>query len=76
MADQNKSENQTNFGKGRAKGTFNPRSLETTWTTIRFNKFDVEQLMIIGETLNVNKSEAIRTAIRVYAAILSQQQKR
>lgn len=38
--------------------------------TIRLGDFDQTELDFIGETLNTNKSEAVRTAIRVYAALL------
>lgn len=38
--------------------------------TLRLNDFDQTELDFIGETLNTNKSEAVRTAIRVYAALL------
>lgn len=61
------------WAEGRAAGNYADREDDETGTshfTMRLNRFDKEQLDYIGKTLDVNRSEAIRTAIRVYSALL------
>lgn len=69
MAEEKDPKNR-NWGGGRKKGSYDPAAYETQNSSIHLSSYDIEQLKLIGKTLNVNKSEAVRTAIRVYAALL------